>query len=309
MNRRIPRLLTVLLALALAAGAHAAILAPDELNLGLREPGEVVEATVWLINTVDEPLEVLGAKGNCGCTTLPGFVPRTLPPRSALEVPLRVRAGKKAGQDKAVAVTFRVKDRPPIRLPVRIETTGSPPAQGGVTAAPLDLGRITAARRTDSAIRLTNAGTKPARVTGAKAGCGCITFPDFAPFELDPGASAEVALSIKAPSVVGPPRTRDVTFIVADHPPVKVPVRLQAVHPLAEALGQYLGQPETSAKTGRWYGDFHVEADTVSAIVWAGDDTPRARLVCRFDEGGQVRGIRVEPITMASAAIRSARRH
>ncbi|MHC4422650.1 MAG: DUF1573 domain-containing protein [Planctomycetota bacterium] len=308
MNRPTPRLLTTLATLALSAGTHAAILAPDDLNLGLRGPGEVVEATVWLINTDDEPLEVLGAKGNCGCTTLVGFVPQTLPARSALEVALRITAPKKAGQDKAVAVTFTVKDRPPIRLPIRIETTGSRPGQGAVTAAPLDLGRVTAARRTESTIRLTNTATEPARVTGAKAGCGCITFPDFAPFELDPGASADVRLSIKAPSVTGRPRTRDVTFVVADHAPVKVPVRLQAVHPLADALGQYLGQPETSAETGRWYGDFRVEADTVSAIVWAGDDTPRAQLVCRFDEGGQVRSIRVEPITMSSAAIQSARR-
>ncbi|MHC4716438.1 MAG: DUF1573 domain-containing protein [Planctomycetota bacterium] len=226
MNRRTPRLLTALATVALAAGVHAAILAPDDLNLGLRGPGEVVETTVWLINTEDEPLEVLRAKGNCGCTTLVGFVPQTLPARSALEVTLRVTAAKKAGQDKAVAVTFTVKDRPPIRLPIRIETTGSPPAGGAVTAAPLDLGRVTAARRTESTVRLTNTATEPARVTGAKAGCGCITFPDFAPFELDPGASADVRLSIKAPSVTGRPRTRDVTFVVADHAPVKVPVRL-----------------------------------------------------------------------------------
>jgi hypothetical protein len=297
MNRRTPRLLLALLTLTLAAGARAATLVPDDLQLGPRGPGEVVEASVWLINTEDEPLEVLGAKASCGCTTIVDFEPRTLPARSALEVALRVTAPKKAGQDKAIGVTITVKDRPPIRLPIRIGTTGTSPAPGAVTAEPLDLGRVTAARRTDSAIRLTNLSTEPVRVTGAKAGCGCITFPEFSPFDLDGGASADVRLTVEAPSVVGGVRTKDVTFVVADHPPVKVPVRIQAVHPLAEALRHVLERPGAGAQAGPRYGDFRVEADTVSAIVWAGDQAPGARLVCRFDPDGQVAAIRVEPIS------------
>jgi hypothetical protein len=296
--------------LTLAVGARAAVLAPDDLHFEFGEPGEVMETSVWLINTEDEPLEVLGAKASCGCTTVIGFVPQTLPARSALEVGLRVTAPKKAGRPKAVSVTFTVRDRPPVRLPIRLETMGSPPAGGAITASPpeLDLGRVTATRQADSTVRLTNTTAAPLRVTGAKAGCGCITFPGFRPLELDAGASADVRLSVKAPAVVGRPRTRDITFTVEDHPPVKVPVRLQAVHPLVEALGEYLGRSEPGEELHQRYGDFRVEADTVSAIVWAGDATPRARLVCRFDDRDQVRGIRVEPITTTSAASRSARR-
>jgi hypothetical protein len=310
MNRRTPRLLSLLLTLALVGGAHAATLAPEELHFASCAPGEVMEASVWLINTDDEPLEVLEAKATCGCTSLIGFAPQTLPAGAALEVALRVTAPKTAGRSKAVSVTVTVKDRSPLTLPIRVETTGSRPAPGAITAAPpvVDLGRVTAEGRAESMVRLTNTTAAPARVTGAKAGCGCITFPDFSPFELDSGASADVRMSVKAPSVVGRPRTKDVTFVVADHAPVKVPVRIQAAHPLAEALERYLGRSETDDQAGRWYGDFRVEADTVSAIIWAGDSTPRARLVCRFDADGQVTAIRVEPITTRPAVIRSARR-
>ena len=309
MHRRIPHMLTVVLTLAFATSAPAAILAPDDLHFGSLQPGEVVEATVWLINTEDEPLEVMRAKGSCGCTTILGFEPQTLAPRSAVEVGLRVTAPKKAGQSKTVSVTFTLQDRPPMRLPIRVETRGTAAATGAITVSPpeLDLGRVTAADEIEAAIHLTNNGATPMRVTGVKAGCGCITFPGFAPFELDAGTSADVRLSVKAPSVVGRPRTKDVTVKVEGGPPLKVPVRIQAVHPLAEALERYLGLSGPDASAERRYGDFRVDGSTVSAIVWDAG-TPRARLVCRFDEGGQVTAIRVDPITTAPSAVRTARR-
>jgi hypothetical protein len=309
MNRRTPRLLTALLTLTLAAGARAAILAPDDLHFGSLQPGEVVEATVWLINTEDEPLEVMRAKGSCGCTSILGFEPQTLAPRSAVGVELRITAPKKAGQSKTVSVTFTLQDRPPMRLPIRVETRGTVAATGAITVSPpaLDLGRVTAADEIETAIHLTNNGATPMRVTGVKAGCGCITFPGFAPFELDAGTSADVRLSAKAPSVVGRPRTKDVTVTVEGGPPLKVPVRIQAVHPLVEALAQHLGLSGPNAGAERPYADFRVDGSTVSALVWAAE-APRARLVCRFDEGGQITAIRVDPITTPADVIRSARR-
>jgi hypothetical protein len=307
-----PRTLTALLMLAIAAGAPAAILAPDDLHLPSREPGEVVEASVWVINTGADPLELLQAKPSCGCTTVIGFTPQTLSAGTAIEVPVRITAPKTAGQSKSISVKFMARDRSPIVLPIRIETRGTPRtalADGAITAVPpeLDLGRVTAATQAESAIRLTNPTTTPVRVTGAKAGCGCITFPDFAPFELDAGASAEVRLNVKAPTVVGRAKTKDVTFKVDGGPPVTVPVRVQAVHPLATALRQYLGLPEPHDENGRWCRDMRVEDDTVSAIVWAAD-APRGRLVCSFDQDGQLQSIDIDPFTMAPGTLHSARR-
>ncbi|MHC4217094.1 MAG: DUF1573 domain-containing protein [Planctomycetota bacterium] len=310
MNRHfMPRTLAALLTLAMTVGAPAAILAPDDLHFASRAPGEVVEASVWVINTDAEPLELLGAKASCGCTTVVGFAPQTLPAATAIEVPIRITAPKKAGQSKAVSVKFTVRDGATIMLPIRIETRGTASAPGGaITADPpaLDLGRVTAATPAETTIRLTNTATAPVRVTGAKAGCGCISFPDFAPFELDADASADVRVSIKAPSVVGRSRTKDVTFKVDGGPPVTVPVRVQAVHPMAKALRQYFGLPETH-ESGRWCRDIRVVGDTVSAIVWAAD-APRGRLVCRFDDDGRLRAIDIEPIATIGAPLRSARR-
>jgi hypothetical protein len=309
MNRQLPQLLIVLTVLALTASTAATILAPDDLHFGSLQPGEVVEATVWLINTEDEPLEVTRAKGSCGCTTILGFEPQTLAPRSAVEVGLRITAPKNAGQSKTVSVTFMLQDGPPMRLPIRVETRGTAAATGAITVSPpeLDLGRVTATDEIEAAIHLTNNGTTPMHVTGVKAGCGCITFPGFAPFELDAGTSADVRLSVKAPSVVGRSKTKDVTVKVEGGPPLKVPVRIQAVHPLVEALEQYLGLSGPNAGAERRYGDFRVDGSTVSTLVWAAE-APRARLVCRFDEGGQITAIRVDPITTPAGVIRSARR-
>jgi hypothetical protein len=252
------------------------------------------------------------AKGSCGCTTILGFEPQTLAPRWAVEVGLRITAPKKAGQSKTVSVTFTLQDRPPMRLPIRVETRGTAAAmsvRGAITVSPpeLDLGRVTAADEIETAIHLTNDSATPMRVTGVKAGCGCMTFPGFAPFELDAGTSADVRLSVKSPSVVGRSKTKDVTVMVEGGPPLKVPVRIQAVHPLVEALEQYLGLSGPDAGAERRYGDFRVDGSTVSALVWAAE-APRARLVCRFDEGGQITAIRVDPITTPADVIRSARR-
>jgi hypothetical protein len=298
MQRRLSQLLFVFASLALAAGAPAAIVTPDELHLGVRAPGEVVEASVWLINTGDAPLEVLEARATCGCTSLAGFAPRTLAPRTAVEVPIRITAPKQPGQAKAISVTFTIRDGNPIRVPIRIATEGAPAPGGALTVSPpeLDLGRVTAATRAQSSIHLTNPGDAPVRVTAAKAGCGCITFPGFAPFDLGPGASADVRLSMKAPATVGGSKVKDVTFTVEGHRPVKVPVRLETVHPSVEALKQHLVRTEAGA-AGPRYGDFRVEGDVVSAIVWSADAAPGARLVCRLDKDGHICSLRVEPIT------------
>lgn len=298
MNRNRTTLLSFLAALAVAPAASAAIVAPDHLHLCAAAPGEVVGTSVWLINTDDAPLEVLKAKASCGCTTLGGFAAQTLAPRSAVEVPIRVTAPKEPGATKAVAVNFTIGNGDTIRVPIRIETAGTLAAGGAVTVSPpeLDLGRVTAATRADATVRLTNPGDAPIRVTAAKAGCGCITFPGFAPLDLEAGASADVRLSIAAPTAVGGATTKDVTFIVEGHPPVKVPVRLEAVHPSVEALRRYLAVPAPDA-AGPRYGDFRVDGDIVSAIVWSADTSPAAYLVCRLDDDGRIRSLSVEPIS------------
>jgi hypothetical protein len=298
MNRNRTTLLSFLAALAVAPAASAAIVAPDHLHLCARAPGEVVETSVWLINTDDAPLDVLTARASCGCTTLAGFAPQTLAPRSAVEVPIRVTAPKESGATKAVAVTFTIGNGDTIRAPIRIETAGTPAVASAVTVSPpeLDLGRVTAATEARATIRLTNPGHAPIRVTAAKAGCGCITFPGFAPLYLNAGASADVRLSVKAPGTVGGAVTRDVTFIVDGHPPVRLSVRLEVVHPSVEALRRCLAPPAPDA-TGPRYGDFRVDGDVVSAVVWSADTSPAAYLVCRLDGEGRIRSLSVEPIS------------
>ena len=64
----------------------------------------------------------------------------SLPAHSALDVPLRVTAPRTPGKEKRVSVTFTFKDRPPLTLPIRIETEGRPPeAKPTVRAEPTEL--------------------------------------------------------------------------------------------------------------------------------------------------------------------------
>ncbi len=62
-----------------APGTATAIVVPGELDLGTHTPHPTVHDAVWLINPGDEPLQLLSARGSCGCMVL-DFTARVLPP-------------------------------------------------------------------------------------------------------------------------------------------------------------------------------------------------------------------------------------
>ena len=124
---------------AVTPGTATAIVVPGELDLGTHTPRTTVRNAVWLINPGDEPLELLSARGSCGCPVL-DFTARVLPPKAGLSVPIRVTPPKNPGIHKTVTVTFTILDRAPLKLPIRIATEGGQL----VRAEPVDLGPVTA---------------------------------------------------------------------------------------------------------------------------------------------------------------------
>jgi len=268
---------------------------PGELDLGRREPGTIVPAAVWLVNTGDEAVELLTARGTCGCTVL-DFIPAVLAPRTAMKVPVRVTAPKKAGVRKTVTVTFTSRGHAPVKLPVRIATHGEPDALPVVRADPIDvnLGTVRAASVVSSRVRLVNTGDGPRRVTAARAGCSCITLPDFSPVTLAAGETLDVHLDIETPTAIGS-TTREVTFVIEGQRVVKVPIVMQSTHPRVETLKQHLGELYTATCT--WDG-FRIDGDAITAIAWEHDGSrPRGRITCRFNDDGTVRSTVFETIT------------
>ena len=280
---------------AAAQPAQLAVL-PDELDLGERAPGKIVRTSVWLLNTGRETLELTGAKGSCGCTAI-DFKPRALPPRAGMEVPVRVTAPKRPGLSKPVSITFTIKDRPPVRLPVRIATTGDLPWTGrAVRAEPqeIDLGPVTAGTTMSTSARLVNTGDAPMRVTAAKAPCPCLRAPDFTAFTLEPGEAADVQLDVDVPSRVGTAAVKEISFIVQGQAAVKVPLRMTVEHPLAETAKRHIDAIVSEAYR---CDDFRVEGNVVTAILWEGDRAaPKSRVICRFNADGGVESTELVPI-------------
>lgn len=275
--------------------ASSIVVVPAELDLGRREPATVVPAAVWLVNTGDEPVELLSARGSCGCTVL-DFAPQVLAPQAALQVPVRVTAPKRAGVRKTITVTFTGRGQAPVRLPVRIATNGKLDRASVVRADPVevDLGAVTAGSTVSSRARLVNTGDQPRRVTAARAGCSCITLPEFSPVTLAPGEALDIRLDIETPATVGS-TAREVTFVIEGQQVVKVPVVMQTTHPRVEALRQHLG--ELYAATCTWDG-FRIDGDVVTAIAWERDGLrPRGRITCRFNHDGTLRSTVFETIT------------
>ena len=264
-----------------------AIVVPGELDLGTHTPHTTVRDAVWLINPGDEPLEMLAARGSCGCTVL-DFTARVLPPKAGLEVPIRVTAPKDPGRHKTVTVTFTIRDRDPLKLPVHIATTGD----RLVRAEPVDLGPVMAGATISASARLVNTGETPRRITAARPACKCVTLPDFAPVTLAPGEALDVHLDIEVSSAVGP-TSREVTFVFEDRQVVKVPVRMQITQPRVEALKQHLNDLLRTDCTG-----FRLDGDVVTAVAWEQDNPqPQGWITCRFNDDGTLESTLFEPIT------------
>lgn len=272
---------------AVAPGTATAIVVPGELDLGTHTPRTTVRNAVWLINPGDEPLELLSARGSCGCTVL-DFTARVLPPKAGLEVPIRVTAPKNPGIHKTVTVTFTILDRAPLKLPIRIATEGGQL----VRAEPVDLGPVTAGATISTWTQLVNTGDAPRRVTAARPGCKCVSLPDFAAVTIAPGETLDVQMEIEVSSTVGP-TSREVTFVFEDRQVVKVPIRMQVTLPRVEALKRHLNDLYRVTCTG-----FRVDGDVVTAIAWEQDNPqPQGWITCRFNDDGTLQSTLFESIT------------
>ena len=106
--------LSIFLAALVVSGAVAApgpddsgplVLIPQELDLGSAPPGVRAEALVWLVNTGDRAVELLAARGSCGCIGL-DVPPQTIAAGSGLRVAFSVKAPRHAGHSKTVFVTL-----------------------------------------------------------------------------------------------------------------------------------------------------------------------------------------------------------
>ncbi len=264
-----------------------AIVVPGELDLGTHTPRTTVRDAVWLINPGDEPLELLSARGSCGCTVL-DFTARVLPPKAGLEVPIRVTAPKKPGIHKTVTVIFTILNRDPLKLPIRIATEGD----RLVRAEPVDLGPVTAGATISTWAQLVNTGDTPRNVTAARPGCKCVALPDFAPVTIEPGEALDVQMDIEVSSTVGP-TSREVTFVFEDRQIVKIPIRMQVTQPRIDALKRHLQDLYRTTCTG-----FRVDGDVVTAIAWGPDQThPRGWVTCRYNDDGTLQSTLFESIT------------
>lgn len=293
------RLFAIAFLLAVAAAGHAAaatvVVVPSELELGTLEPATVVRSSVWIINTGDDPVELLSARGSCGCTVL-DFTTQVLASQAALQVPVRVTAPKAAGRSKSVTVTFMVAGEDPIKLPVRLATAGDLDASTDVRADPpeVDLGPVRAGNLVSASARLVNTGDIPQRVTAAKASCSCVKLPDFEPVTLAAGEAIDVHLEVETPLTLGA-TSREITFVFEGRQVVQVPVRMHSTDPRVETLERHLGDLYPSTCTLK---SFRVDGDVITVIACEDDDQrPRVLLTCSFNKDGTVRSTLVEPIT------------
>lgn len=290
-------LLTISLLLAVAAARPAAatvVVVPPELELGTIEPATVVSSSVWLVNTGVEPVELLTARGSCGCTVLE-FEPQTLARHDAVRVPVRVTAPKIAGKRKSVTVTFTLRDQEPIKLPVRLVTAGDLDPATDVVADPpvVDLGPVTPGRLVSASARLVNAGEIPQRVVSARASCECVKVTDFAPTTIGAGESLDVHLEIETPETLGE-AARDITFVLEGRQVVTVPVRMETTDPRVESLQRYLEGQYPSRYSLR---GVRIEDDALTAIACEGDDErPSAWVTCRFKGDGTVDSLQLDRI-------------
>jgi len=288
--------LVILLGAAAAGPATATVIVvPAELDLKTVEPTTVVTSSVWLVNTGDLPVELLRAKGSCGCTVLE-FESQTLASQAALQVPVRVTAPRTAGRPKTVTVTFTVRDQEPIKLPVRLVTAGVLDTTSDIRAEPaeIDLGAVTAGNLESASVRLVNTSDIPQRIIAARPACKCITLPDFEPVTLAAGEALDVHIEVETPSTLGT-TSRDITFVLEGRLVVTVPVRMETTNARVEELKRHFDELYPSMYT---FNGFRLDGDVITAIAWEGDpQRPRAMVTCRFNGDGTVRSSLIEPIS------------
>ncbi len=288
--------LVILLAVAAAGHATAAVIVvPEELDLKTVEPTTVVVSSVWLVNTGDLPVDLLSAKGSCGCTVLE-FTSQMLASQAALQVPVRVTAPRTSGRTRNVTVTFTVRDQEPIKLPVRIVTAGELETTSDIRAEPavVDLGPVAAGTLISASARLVNTSDIPHRITAATPACNCMRLPDFTPVTLAAGEAIDVHFEVETPSLLGT-TSRDITFVLEGRQVFNVPVRMKTTDTRVEGLERHFDELYPSTYT---FNGFRIDGDVITAIAWEGDkQRPRAMVTCRFNDDGTVQSSLVEMIS------------
>jgi len=291
----------VILLAAAAAGPAAAtvIVVPEELDLKRVEPTTVIVSSVWLVNVGDLPVDLLSAKGSCGCTVLE-FTSQTLASQAALQVPVRVTAPRTDGRTRNVTVTFTVRDQEPIKLPIRLVTTGVLETTSDIRAEPaeIDLGAVTAGTVISASARLVNTSDIPHRIISARPACSCMKLPDFKPVTLAAGEAVDVHVEIETPSLLGT-TSRDITFVLEGRQVFSVPVRMKTTDTRVETLERHFEELYPSTYT---FDGFRIDGDVITAIAWEGDrKRPWAIVTCRFNDDGTVRSSFVELIASADS--------
>ncbi len=191
---------------------------------------------------------------------------------------------------------FTVRDQEPIKLPIRLVTTGVLETTSDIRAEPaeIDLGPVTADSFISASVRLVNTSDIPHRITAARPACKCMKLPDFKPVTLAAGEAIDVHIEIETPSLLGT-TSRDITFVLEGRQVVKVPVRMKTSDTRVEALERHFDELYPSTYT---FNGFRIDDDVITAIAWEGDDRrPRAIVTCRFNDDGTVRSSLVEPIS------------
>jgi beta-lactamase regulating signal transducer with metallopeptidase domain len=99
-----------------------------------------------------------------------------------------------------------------------------------VTPHELDLGAVEPGGTGSGRVWLVNTGRRPMRLVSAKANCGCTMVAGFEPGTLAPGAWIQLEITMTAPTEPGAEKTKTVTFLIEDQPPLKLPVHLRTEH-------------------------------------------------------------------------------
>jgi hypothetical protein len=92
---------SITVALADSRGDPLAIVG-QELDLGTRDPGEVAEQSIIIVNLTNQPIQIAMAESRCRCATFPEL-PVTIPAGERFAMPVKVRVSEEAGSFRRAA--------------------------------------------------------------------------------------------------------------------------------------------------------------------------------------------------------------
>jgi len=225
-----------------AIAQNAVRVVPAEIDLGERVVASQVPSSTWLINTTDETVKVVSAKGGCGCITLDAFEASEIGPRRALRVPFTIGAPKEVGKHKDTHLNFKLEDGSVVQLGLKLKGVASvaptarvePVDDVALEAAPAQLAftNMTPEETRTASIFWINTSDDFVETKSIKAGCGCTTIAGFEPGPLAPGEALKIDLTVKAPKKHGK-QTKWVYLALADGQVAKAALELESVEKVA----------------------------------------------------------------------------